>query len=89
MSKRLPARFNLNRTTTLIALCLGLHCHAAMSQETNEQAEDELYEQILITASKRSTGLQETPIAVSVTSGEAIEQTQVLDIQDLQALVQH
>ncbi|PRO68200.1 TonB-dependent receptor [Alteromonas gracilis] len=87
MSKRLPARFNLNRTTTLIALCLGLHCHAAMSQETNEQAEDELYEQILITASKRSTGLQETPIAVSVTSGEAIEQTQVLDIQDLQALV--
>ncbi|HBH88669.1 MAG TPA: TonB-dependent receptor [Hyphomonadaceae bacterium] len=87
MSKRLPARFNPNRTATLVALCLGLHCQAAMSQETNEQAEDELYEQILITASKRSTGLQETPIAVSVTSGEAIEQTQVLDIQDLQALV--
>jgi len=58
-----------------------------MSQENNAQSEDELYEQILITASKRSTGLQETPIAVSVTSGEAIEQTQVLDIQDLQALV--
>lgn len=58
MSKRLPARFNLNRTTTLFALYLGLHCHAAMSQETNEQAEDELYEQILMTASKRSTGFR-------------------------------
>lgn len=87
MSKRLPSRFNANRTATLVALCLGLQCQGVMSQENNAQSEDELYEQILITASKRSTGLQETPIAVSVTSGEAIEQTQVLDIQDLQALV--
>lgn len=88
MSKRLPSNFKRNRAATLIALSLGLTSTALYAQEAEEeQSKDELYEQIQITASKRSTGLQETPIAVSVTSGEAIEQTQVLDIQDMQALV--
>lgn len=87
MSKRLPLTFKRKQVATLIALSLSLTSQSVLSQETTEPAEDELVEQILITASKRSTGLQETPIAVSVTSGEAIEQTQVLDIQDMQALV--
>lgn len=87
MSKRLPLTFKRKQVATLIALGLSLTSQSVLSQETTDPAEDELVEQILITASKRSTGLQETPIAVSVTSGEAIEQTQVLDIQDMQALV--
>lgn len=74
MSKRLPSNFKRNRAATLIALSLGLTSTALYAQEAEEeQSKDELYEQIQITASKRSTGLQETPIAVSVTSGEAIE----------------
>jgi len=81
--------------TLLIALTLGMGgASVATAQESTpsqtqetEQADDGLYEEILITASKRQTGLQATPIAVTVTSGEDIEQTQVLDIQDLQALV--
>ena len=87
MKTRLPARLNKTQIASLVALCLGLSSHSGMAQENEQDTTDELYEQILITASKRSTGLQETPIAVSVTSGEAIEQTQVLDIQDMQALV--
>ena len=87
--------FKRKPLTLLIALTLGMGgASVATAQESTpsqtqetEQAEDGLYEEILITASKRQTGLQATPIAVTVTSGEDIEQTQVLDIQDLQALV--
>ncbi|MEL6874637.1 MAG: TonB-dependent receptor plug domain-containing protein, partial [Pseudomonadota bacterium] len=42
---------------------------------------------IIVTASKRETTLQETPIAVSVTSAEQIEDAQVRDLLDLQTLV--
>jgi hypothetical protein len=38
----------------------------------------------MVTDSKRLTGLQKTPIAVSVVGAETIEQTKVLDIGDLQ-----
>ena len=42
---------------------------------------------IIVTASKRETTLQETPIAVSVTSAETIERAQIRDIADLQSVV--
>ena len=41
---------------------------------------------IIVTASKREQTLQETPIAVSVTSGEVIEQAQIRDVLDLQTV---
>lgn len=52
-------------------------------------AEDEGFalEEIIVTASKRAATLQDTPIAVSVVSSEAIEQSKIIDITDLQALV--
>ena len=52
-------------------------------------AEDEVLESndIIVTASKREATLQDTPIAVSVTTAEAIERAQVRDILDLQTLV--
>jgi len=42
---------------------------------------------IIVTASKREQTLQETPIAVSVTSGDVIEQAQIRDVLDLQTVV--
>jgi len=42
---------------------------------------------IIVTASKREQTLQETPIAVSVTSGEVLEQAQIRDVLDLQTVV--
>lgn len=42
---------------------------------------------IIVTASKRETTLQETPIAVSVTGAAQIEEAQVRDLLDLQTLV--
>jgi iron complex outermembrane receptor protein len=41
---------------------------------------------IIVTASKREQTLQETPIAVSVTSGDVIEQAQIRDVLDLQTV---
>ncbi len=42
--------------------------------------------QIIVTASKRETTLQETPISVSVTSGETLENAQIRDVLDLQTV---
>ncbi|MFM6853345.1 MAG: TonB-dependent receptor, partial [Sphingopyxis sp.] len=42
---------------------------------------------IIVTASKREATLQDTPIAVSVTTAQVIEQAQVRDLIDVQTLV--
>ncbi|MBA4051581.1 MAG: TonB-dependent receptor, partial [Erythrobacter sp.] len=51
-----------------------------------EAAEPEVGNEIIVTASKREQTLQETPISVSVTSGETLEQAQIRDILDLQTV---
>jgi outer membrane receptor protein involved in Fe transport len=59
----------------------------AQEENTNIQKDDEDIERIYVTASKRLKGLQESPVAVTVISGKAIEQTKVMDMNDLQTLV--
>lgn len=49
--------------------------------------EPEVGNSIIVTASKRAQTLQDTPIAVSVTSGETIERAQIRDVLDLQTVV--
>jgi outer membrane receptor protein involved in Fe transport len=44
-------------------------------------------DEIIVTATKRATTLQDTPVAVTVTSADVIEKAQILDIKDLQAVV--
>jgi outer membrane receptor protein involved in Fe transport len=89
MKTSLPSTFKPTCLATLVALSMSLSATTALAQEANTatQEDESEFEVIMVTASKRSTGLQETPIAVTVTSGEAIEQAKVLDIQDLQTLV--
>ena len=61
---------------------------AAFAQDNTPQASDEVDDNVIIvTATKREQTLQEIPISVSVTSGEAIERSQVRDLIDLQTLV--
>lgn len=43
--------------------------------------------QILVTATKRERTLQDTPVAVSVTSAETLERGQIRDLRDLQTVV--
>ena len=82
-------KFKPNPLATLVALSLSITSSLAYAQEEDAAQESEAnnFERIMVTASKRLKGLQETPIAVSVTSGEAIEQAKVQDIYDLQTLV--
>lgn len=42
---------------------------------------------IIVTATKRATTLQDTPVAVTVTTADVIEKAQILDIKDLQSVV--
>jgi len=49
--------------------------------------EEDFGNEIIVTASKRAQTLQDTPIAVSVTTGEAIERAQIRDLLDIQTLV--
>lgn len=50
-------------------------------------AQDSVIEEIVVTSSKRTTTLQEIPIAVSVTSADTIEKAQIIDLKDLQSVV--
>jgi outer membrane receptor protein involved in Fe transport len=51
------------------------------------QEDAAIFEEILVTATKREQTLQEVPVAVSVVSADVMNDAQVLDIKDLQFLV--
>ena len=89
MSAVVPCKFTLKPLILPLGFVLGLNAVGVSAQEQPSvaQEDEELFERVMVTASKRSTGLQETPIAVTVTSAEDILQTNVLDIGDLQAIV--
>lgn len=59
---------------------------AATAQDAADEVTDEGND-IIVTASKREATLQDTPIAVSVTTAETISQAQVRDLLDVQTLV--
>jgi len=50
-------------------------------------AQDSADDVIVISATKRNTTLQATPVAVTVTKADVIEKAQILDIKDLQSVV--
>ncbi|MEO1710341.1 MAG: TonB-dependent receptor [Pseudomonadota bacterium] len=81
-------RFALLAGATAFALAAP---GAALAQDAEVQDDFDLEapensNRIIVTASKREQTLQETPIAVSVTSGEVIEQAQIRDVLDLQTV---
>ena len=84
-------RFTLLAGATSLAMAIPAVAHAQDQDET-EVADDfdleapENSNRIIVTASKREQTLQETPIAVSVTSGDVIEQAQIRDVLDLQTV---
>ncbi|MFM7402573.1 MAG: TonB-dependent receptor [Erythrobacter sp.] len=60
----------------------------ALAQEAEPEVDQgEGSNVIIVTASKREQTLQETPISVSVTTGETIERAQIRDVLDLQSVV--
>jgi|TARA_R110001606_G_scaffold10816_9_gene46707 iron complex outermembrane receptor protein len=61
---------------------------AASPAYAQDVQEEETFDDnvIIVTASKRETTLQETPISVSVTTGETLENAQIRDVLDLQSV---
>lgn len=51
------------------------------------QADADAGNQIIVTATKRELTLQDTPVAVSVTTAETLERGQIRDLRDLQTVV--
>src|SRR3546814_14605826 len=61
---------------------------AAAPADTGTAIDDSDYgNDIIVTASKRSQTLQDTPVAVSVTSAAQLEDAQIRDLIDLQTAV--
>lgn len=58
---------------------LALMATPAFAQDDNDE--------IIVTATKRQTTLQDTPVAVTVTRAETIERAQIQDLIDLQSVV--
>lgn len=59
----------------------------AMMAATPVFAQDNIDDEIIVTATKRQTTLQDTPVAVTVTRAETIERAQIQDLIDLQSVV--
>jgi iron complex outermembrane receptor protein len=70
---------NSNKLRGILAIIAVALVAPAMAQD--------FLEEIVVTASKRSTTLQDTPIAVTVVSAADLKETQVQDIKDLQFMV--
>ncbi len=88
MNKGLAIK-SFKQSLLVSAVASALASTAIYAQEDTSivKGDEEQVERIMVTASKRLRGLQESPIAITVVSGDDIDQAKVLDIQDLQTLV--
>ena len=79
-------RAKLLASAAIGGICMGTA--AATAQDTDSDDEDSFtLEEIMVTAQKRPQTLQETPIAVSVTSADTLDKARILDISDMQSVV--
>ncbi len=74
----------MRRSLRLAALPLLALAPAAFAQAPAEQAQSGGIEEITITAEKRETSLQETPIAVTAITSDALEEQGLEDFNDIQ-----
>ncbi len=65
-------------------LALGI---GAVQAQDRAGAADSAIEEIIVTATKRERQLQDVPVAVSVISGNTIDQAAIRDLTDLQSVV--
>jgi iron complex outermembrane receptor protein len=73
--------------STISRAMLGIVAAALVSPVVAQDEQTGFLEEITVTASKRQTTLQETPIAVSVVAASDLKEAQIQDIRDLQFLV--
>ncbi|WP_370178698.1 TonB-dependent receptor [Alteriqipengyuania sp.] len=91
MATKFPGVAGFSRTALFVgvaALALPAVAHAQDADATADDLAAELNDSntLVVTATKREQTLQETPVSVSVTSGETLEQAQIRDVLDLQTV---
>ena len=74
----------MTKTTTLLAASASAFALLATAPAFAQDADEDV---IIVSATKRDTTLQETPVSVQVTTADVIEDAQILDIKDLQSVV--
>lgn len=81
-------RFALLSGAAALAFAMPAAAHAQDTADDDTTVEDEFSGApvIVVTATKREQTLQETPISVSVTTGETLENAQIRDVLDLQTV---
>lgn len=81
-------RFALMSGAAALAFAMPAAAHAQDTADDDTSVEDEFSDApvIVVTATKREQTLQETPISVSVTTGETLENAQIRDVLDLQTV---
>jgi outer membrane receptor protein involved in Fe transport len=92
-----PARFALLAGVATLAFPAIAHAQTdAQTAQAQTNSDADSYSdatdsgtgnQIIVTATKREQTLQETPVAVSVTTAETIERAQIRDVTDLASVV--
>jgi outer membrane receptor protein involved in Fe transport len=75
------------KATLLASIAISSMFAATSAFAQTAAADEEEDTVIIVTASKRTATLQDTPISVSVTTKETIQNAQVRDLNDLQTLV--
>jgi iron complex outermembrane receptor protein len=66
------------------AFCFGTEAHSAPAATVSESTEKETeIAEIVVTATKRDTNLEETPIAITVLTGETIERQRLYNFADI------
>jgi outer membrane receptor protein involved in Fe transport len=81
----LPKSLKLTPVATIIGLSFAINSGFALSQE--ESPDDKGLETITVTAQKRAQNLQEVPVSVTAFSGEAMAESVIKDMYDLQTNV--
>ncbi len=73
------------RSSLVVGVAAASALVAALLPAAQAQAQPRALEEVVVTSQKRATGLdvQEVPTAISVYSGEAIEQTFAVDLTDI------
>lgn len=86
MSNRFHSPHRALMTSALGALALGALSGQASAQSVQPPADAEASgpAEIIVSARRREESLQETPVAVTVFSGEALEDRQITQTQDLE-----
>jgi iron complex outermembrane recepter protein len=96
MPRMSKARMSLNKFLSSTSIAIALVYYPAVVVQAQDRGDVELVadsgqvniiEEIVVTATKRETTLQSTPIAVSVVGQDAIEKARILDIRELGSIV--